>query len=126
MIVALAGIFAGYDGGFDFSSGSKYPEDVNYTIMRMFLASFGAWLVPLAYFTAIELDFSQHAVILATLMVLLGSFEILLKFYFYIHLHIHLHIFIFYSRYRISLYKSFHPFRFNVIIFYFYNCIFYG
>ncbi|PKK76569.1 PMT-domain-containing protein [Rhizophagus irregularis] len=73
MIVALAGLIAGYNGGFDFASGAKYPENVNYTVMRMFLASFGAWLVPLAYFTAIELDFSQHAVILATLMVLLDT-----------------------------------------------------
>lgn len=75
MIVAFAGLIAGYNGGFDFASGAKYPENVNYTVMRMFLASFGAWLVPLAYFTAIELDFSQHAVILVTLMVLLGNYK---------------------------------------------------
>jgi dolichyl-phosphate-mannose-protein mannosyltransferase len=72
MIIAFAAALAGYDGAFDFASGTKYPENVNYTFMRMFLASFGAWMVPLAYFTAIELDFSSHAVILATLMVLLG------------------------------------------------------
>jgi len=73
MIVALAGLLAGYDGSFEFESASKYPEKVNYTFMRMFLASFGAWLVPLAYFTAIELGFSNRAVILVTLMVLLGK-----------------------------------------------------
>ncbi|CAI2176276.1 8797_t:CDS:10, partial [Funneliformis geosporum] len=77
MIVALAGLLVGYDGSFDFASGSKYPENLNYVLMRIFLASFGAWMVPLAYFTAIELDFSQHAVILVALMVLLGkSFSI--------------------------------------------------
>ena len=75
MIVALAALLAGYDGSFDFSSGAKYPENVNYTFMRMFLASFGAWMVPLTYFTAIELGFSSHAVILVTLMVLLGNWQ---------------------------------------------------
>ena len=79
MIVALAALLAGYDGGFDFTSGTKYPDNVNYTFMRMFLASFGAWMVPLAYFTAIELNFSQHAVFLVALMVLLGDYKILLK-----------------------------------------------
>jgi len=72
MIVALAGLLAGYDGSFSFESASKYPENVNYTFMRAFLASFGAWMVPLAYLTAIELNFSNHAIILVTLMVLLG------------------------------------------------------
>ncbi|CAG8600645.1 7387_t:CDS:2, partial [Racocetra persica] len=71
MIVGLAGYLAGYNGSFEFGSGEAYPEDVNYVFMRIFLASFGAWLVPLAYFTALELDFSQHAIILTTLMVLL-------------------------------------------------------
>ena len=75
MIVALAGLLAGYNGSFEFTSGAKYPEDVNYTFMRIFLASFGAWMVPLAYFTAVELDFSQHAVILVALMVLLGKLQ---------------------------------------------------
>ncbi|CAG8494592.1 14035_t:CDS:2 [Acaulospora colombiana] len=61
MIVSLAGFLAGYNGSFDFESGSKYPEDVNYTFMRIFLASFGAWMAPLSYFTAIELDFSRNS-----------------------------------------------------------------
>ncbi|RIA99183.1 glycosyltransferase family 39 protein [Glomus cerebriforme] len=73
MIVALAGLLAGYDGSFEFESATKYPENVNYTFMRIFLASFGAWMVPLTYFTAIELYFSKQAVILVTLMVLLDT-----------------------------------------------------
>ena len=125
MIVALAALLAGYDGGFDFTSGTKYPENVNYTFMRMFLASFGAWMVPLAYFTAIELNFSQHAVILAALMVLLGNYENFVKNINFV-LFLYLFYTIFYFRYRISLYKSFYPFRFNVIIFHFYNCILFG
>ncbi|CAG8796340.1 2118_t:CDS:2, partial [Gigaspora rosea] len=71
MLVGFAGLLAGYNGSFEFGSGEPYPADVNYAFMRIFFASFGAWMVPLAYFTAIELDFSQHAVILATLMILL-------------------------------------------------------
>ncbi|GES85978.1 glycosyltransferase family 39 protein [Rhizophagus clarus] len=73
MIVALAGLLAGYDGSFSFEPSSKYPENVNYTFMRLFLASFGAWMVPLAYYTARELHFSNQAIILITLMVLLDT-----------------------------------------------------
>jgi dolichyl-phosphate-mannose-protein mannosyltransferase len=72
MIVALGGLLAGYDGSFSFEPASKYPENVNYTFMRLFLASFGAWMVPLAYYTTRELHFSSQATILVTLMVLLG------------------------------------------------------
>ncbi|CAG8443966.1 3298_t:CDS:2 [Cetraspora pellucida] len=73
MLVGLAGFLAGYNGSFEFGSGEAYPADVNYAFMRIFLASFGAWMVPLAYFTSLELDLSQHAVILTTLMVLLDT-----------------------------------------------------
>ena len=82
MIVALAAYLAGYDGSFGFESGSKYPENVNYGFMRTFLATFGALMVPLAYFTAIELHFSKQTVILVTLMVLLG--KLLKKIIFYL------------------------------------------
>ncbi|CAJ0841330.1 938_t:CDS:10 [Entrophospora sp. SA101] len=40
MLVGLAGLLAGYNGHFDFPSGEKYPDDVNYVFMRVFLASF--------------------------------------------------------------------------------------
>ncbi|CAB4403826.1 unnamed protein product [Rhizophagus irregularis] len=73
MIVALAGLLAGYDGSFSFEPATKYPENVNYTVMRLFLASFGAGMVPLAYYTTSELRFSSQAVILVTLMVLLDT-----------------------------------------------------
>ncbi|CAG8687255.1 4908_t:CDS:10 [Dentiscutata erythropus] len=73
VLVGLAGLLAGYNGSFEFGSGETYPEDINYPFMRIFFATFGAWMVPLAYFTALELNFSQHAVILTTLMVLLDT-----------------------------------------------------
>ncbi|CAG8608238.1 6097_t:CDS:10 [Diversispora eburnea] len=80
MIVGLSGYLAGYNGSFDFGSGSAYPEHVNYSFMRVFLATFGAWMVPLAYFTAIELDFSQQSVFLVTLMVLFDSMLLFFTF----------------------------------------------
>jgi dolichyl-phosphate-mannose-protein mannosyltransferase len=73
MLVGLAGLLAGYNGHYNFDSGEKYPESVQYGFMRLFCASFGAWAVPLAYFTAKELAFSRQASILVALMVLFGE-----------------------------------------------------
>lgn len=61
---------AGYNGSFEFKSGEKYPEDVNYTFMRQFNAFFGAICVPMAYWTAKELNLRRPAVWFVTLMVL--------------------------------------------------------
>lgn len=72
MLVALAGYLAGYDGSFDFASGGDYTDKVNYVFMRMFVASFGAMIVPLAYLTAIQLRFRQSTAILVASMMLLG------------------------------------------------------
>ncbi|KAL1997381.1 hypothetical protein VTN49DRAFT_3983 [Thermomyces lanuginosus] len=70
MLVGLSGYLAGYNGSFEFKSGEKYPEYVNYTFMRVFNAWFGAVCVPLAYFTARELNFRRPTVWLITMMVL--------------------------------------------------------
>jgi dolichyl-phosphate-mannose-protein mannosyltransferase len=70
MLVGLSGYLAGYNGSFEFKSGETYPEEVNYTFMRIFNALFGAACIPLAYFTARELSFQRPAVWLVTLMVL--------------------------------------------------------
>ncbi|GKZ27908.1 protein O-mannosyltransferase 2, partial [Aspergillus brasiliensis] len=70
MLVGLSGFLAGYNGSFEFKSGEKYPEDVNYTFMRIFNAAFGAVCVPLAYYTARELGFRKATVWLVSLMVL--------------------------------------------------------
>ncbi|KAF7719202.1 Dolichyl-phosphate-mannose-protein mannosyltransferase [Penicillium ucsense] len=70
MLVGLSGYLAGYNGSFEFKSGEKYPEDVDYTFMRAFNAMFGVVCVPLAYYTARELNFRRATVWLITLMVL--------------------------------------------------------
>jgi dolichyl-phosphate-mannose-protein mannosyltransferase len=73
MLLGFAGVLAGYDGSFDFESGKKYPDGLHYGVMRVFCASFGALMVPLAYFTAIELGMSKKAATLAGGMVLMGE-----------------------------------------------------
>jgi dolichyl-phosphate-mannose-protein mannosyltransferase len=70
MLVGLSGYLAGYNGSFEFKSGERYPEDLNYTFMRAFNAFFGAVTIPLAYYTARELNFKRPAVWFVTLMVL--------------------------------------------------------
>lgn len=70
MLVGLSGYLAGYNGSFEFKSGETYPEEVNYTFMRIFNAMFGVVTVPLAYFAARDLSFRRETVWLITLMVL--------------------------------------------------------
>lgn len=72
MLVGLSGAMAGYDGSFDFGSGTKYPE-INYGFMRIFNAFFGAVMVPLAYYTAQELHMSQMACIFAAVLILFDN-----------------------------------------------------
>jgi dolichyl-phosphate-mannose--protein O-mannosyl transferase len=73
MLVGLAGALAGYDGSFDFKSGVEYPSNVPYVAMRVMLATFGVGMVPLGWYTAVELGMSQWACHLVALMVLLGA-----------------------------------------------------
>lgn len=61
---------AGYNGSFEFKSGETYPEELNYTFMRAFSAFWGILCIPLAYYTARELNLKRPAVWLVTLMVL--------------------------------------------------------
>ena len=70
MLVGLSGYLAGYNGSFEFKSGDTYPAEVNYTFMRLFNATFGALCVPVAYYTAQQLNFRRPAVWLVTAMVL--------------------------------------------------------
>jgi dolichyl-phosphate-mannose-protein mannosyltransferase len=70
MLVGLSGYMAGYNGSFEFKSGEVYPEEVNYTFMRIFNAMFGVVTIPAAYFAARALGWRRETVWLVTLMVL--------------------------------------------------------
>lgn len=72
MLVGLAGLLAGYDGNFEFKSGEVYPNEVPYVAMRVMLATFGVAMVPLGWYTAVELGMSLWACHLTALMVLCG------------------------------------------------------
>ncbi|KAJ1887354.1 Protein O-mannosyltransferase 2 [Kickxella alabastrina] len=69
MLVGFSEILTGFDGSFTFSSGQQYPENVNYTFMRIFNASFGVPLAPMAYFTMLNLGSSPNAALLGGLLV---------------------------------------------------------
>jgi dolichyl-phosphate-mannose-protein mannosyltransferase len=70
ILVGVSGVLAGYNGSFEFKSGETYPEELDYTFMRAFNAFWGILCVPLAYYTARELNLRRPAVWLVTLMVL--------------------------------------------------------
>lgn len=73
LLVGFSGLLAGYNGTFEFNSGEKYPEDVNYAFMRIFNAFFGAVMVPLTYLTCGELGMTRVACVFAAVMVLLDN-----------------------------------------------------
>jgi dolichyl-phosphate-mannose-protein mannosyltransferase len=72
MLVGLAGLLSGYDGSFEFKSGAEYGNSVPYVSMRVIMATFGVALVPLGWYTAVELGMSAWATHLVALMVLCG------------------------------------------------------
>ena len=72
MLVGLAGLFSGYDGSFEFKSGTTYPEGLHYTPWRIMMATYGVLMVPIAWYTAKGLGWRMWSVHLVTLMVLLG------------------------------------------------------
>jgi len=74
MLVGFAGLLSGYNGGYEFKSGEMYPEDVPFVAMRVILATFGVLMVPLGWYTAIELGMSTRACHLVALMCLCGTF----------------------------------------------------
>ena len=73
MLNGLAGWVGGYNGDFKFESGSSYTKDVNFNFMRIFNGISGALIVPLAYFTGLNLKLSHGASILLGIMVLCDS-----------------------------------------------------
>ncbi|KAG9069108.1 Protein O-mannosyltransferase 2 [Linnemannia hyalina] len=80
MLIGLSGILAGYDGSFDFEPGANYP-DINYRFMRLFNATFGVVMVPLAFWTARELHMSRTASTFAAAMVLMDNAYLVISRY---------------------------------------------
>jgi hypothetical protein len=94
MLVGLAGLLSGYNGGFEFKSGVEYPSDLPYTSMRVMLASFGVALVPIAWFTAGEMGWSRFTRHWVTVCVLCGEYISSARLM---------------TRYRLALHISVHP-----------------
>ncbi|KAL3233045.1 Dolichyl-phosphate-mannose--protein mannosyltransferase 6 [Nakaseomyces bracarensis] len=81
MLIALSEWLAGFDGNFEFDSGKKYPDGVNFKFMRQFNATFGALCVPVVFFIANTMKLNWKTVYLVTLMATLEhSFIALSKF----------------------------------------------
>jgi dolichyl-phosphate-mannose-protein mannosyltransferase len=72
ILVGVSGVLANYRGDFAFESGAAYPEGLQYIVMRVFLATFGVMMVPLAYLTGLEMRLSNKAAIFMALCVLCG------------------------------------------------------
>lgn len=81
MLVGLAGLLSGYNGGFEFKSGADYGDEVPYVAMRVMMATFGVALVPLGWYTAIELGMTTWATHLVALMILCGELSVLHALY---------------------------------------------
>jgi dolichyl-phosphate-mannose-protein mannosyltransferase len=73
MLVGFSGYLAGYNGSWDFPSGQEYPEYIDYVKMRMFNATFGALMVPVAYYTMKQIGYNRKVTWLFTLMVCLET-----------------------------------------------------
>lgn len=73
MLVGLSEYISGHNGSFAYSSGAKYPEHINYTFQRTFLALFGVMIVPFAYRTCRCLRFSRSGAFLAASFVLFDN-----------------------------------------------------
>lgn len=74
LLVGFSGYLAGFDGTFKFESGHMFPQGQNIVFMRVFNCIFGILCTPLAYYTAVELKFSQWTIWCVSLLV---AFEML-------------------------------------------------
>jgi dolichyl-phosphate-mannose-protein mannosyltransferase len=73
MLVGLAGLLAGYDGNFEFKSGTVYPPEMRYGLWRLYMATYGVLMVPVAWYTCKGLKWNHLSCHLVTLMVLFGA-----------------------------------------------------
>lgn len=81
MLIALSGYLVGYDGGFGFESGRKYPLELNYVGMRKLNCLFSVFTPTFAYLTAKSLDLNWFTTIFISLLcVYETSFVALSKF----------------------------------------------
>ncbi|KAI5965844.1 PMT6 [Candida pseudojiufengensis] len=79
LLVALSGYLAGYNGDFTFESGLQFPESMNFTIMRIFNCMFGILITPIAYRTAVLLEYSQLTCWFISLMVIFEQMSLTLS-----------------------------------------------
>lgn len=70
MLNGLAGMLAGFNGKFEFESGTAYPPELKYGVMRFFNGVFGAMLAPIAYLTAVQLRMSHQGAILLGVLII--------------------------------------------------------
>lgn len=74
ILVGVAGWLSGFDGHYEFESGSNYPANVPFVRMRIIMALYGIAMVPVAYMTAQSFGWNWRSKHLFTLMVLLGAY----------------------------------------------------
>lgn len=79
LLVGLSGYLAGYDGSFNFDSGKEFMEPSKMILMRRFNCWFGILCTPLAYYTAVDLGFSQHTVWFVALLVVFEMMSLTLS-----------------------------------------------
>jgi dolichyl-phosphate-mannose-protein mannosyltransferase len=73
MLIALVAYLAGYKGDFSFDSGIEYDEEVPIREMRIFAATMGAFIVPLAYGTCRNMNMSKRASIIVSKFLLFDN-----------------------------------------------------
>ncbi|KAJ2645020.1 Protein O-mannosyltransferase 2 [Coemansia sp. RSA 1694] len=73
MLVALSGALSGQNGSFAYPLGDPYPEHINYTFQRSFVAMFGVLIVPFAYQTCRYLGFTRPFACMAASFVLFDN-----------------------------------------------------
>ncbi|PVU93776.1 hypothetical protein BB559_003168 [Furculomyces boomerangus] len=71
MLVSLAEAVAGHNGTFEFKG--KYPEYLNFTLMRMQIAGYGILIIPMAYLTLLNLGVSRKYSLLGAWFVLFDN-----------------------------------------------------
>lgn len=81
MLIGLSGVLTGYNGTFPFNKpGDKYG-DTKYLGMRIFCATLGSLIVPFSYEIVWNLTQSIFATLLASILIIFGTFQVFIDFY---------------------------------------------